>query len=318
VPSSTAPRPPERPSTPVHAVEHHYLLTRRHPTGPSTPEPIGAASSTCRSAHPRLVTKRRPSGRCGQYQKVDLDGVASELYQVPPSAFTAARDAKAAEALGSGDRALARQIKGLRRPTVAAWATNLLAHRRPTKLHEIVDLGASLRHAQETLAGDELRRLSRRRSELIGTLAEEAGNLAAEAGQPLSEAARADVEESLEAALVDDEAGKTLLAGHITRPLQLANLATMALGDGVPTDTGRKHRSGQVRPDSETRELRKVAEATQREREKAEREWQRVEEKLARAVELVERLREADGKARRRLRDAQAAERAAVRRLRLR
>lgn len=247
---------------------------------------------------------------------MDLDGVASELYQLPPSAFTGARDAKAAEAASSGDRAMAREIKALRRPTVSAWATNLLAHRRPAKLREIFELASSLRQAQANLAGDELRRLSRRRAELIGALAEEAEELAAEAGQPLSEVGRTDVEETLEAALVDEEAGKTVLSGRITKPLRLASLGTTTIDDVDPSDGSGGARSNAVRSETEARELRRVAAAATREREKAERELERIQEKLASAVAQVERLREADGAARRRRREAQASEREATRRLR--
>lgn len=242
--------------------------------------------------------------------------MARELYQLSPAAFTAARDAKAAEAASLGDRALAREIKTLRRPTVSAWATNLLAHRRAARLRQIVELGSSLRHAQQNLAGDELRRLSHRRAELIGALAKEAEELAAEAGQPLSEAGRTDVEETLEAALVDEAAGMAVLSGRITKPLRLASLGTMGLGDVDSARRGREGRSAPVSSDAETRELQKVAAATTREREKAERELERIEEKLAGATQQVERLREADGAARRRLREAQAAEREAARRLR--
>ena len=59
--------------------------------------------------------------------------VADRLYGLSPGDFTAARDAEA-KALAA-DKGIAARVKALRKPSIAAWAINLLvaewALRRP-------------------------------------------------------------------------------------------------------------------------------------------------------------------------------------------
>jgi hypothetical protein len=63
---------------------------------------------------------------------VDLESTLDELYALRPQEFTAARDARAAEARRAGDRELADRIRALRRPTLSAWAGNLLVRGSPS------------------------------------------------------------------------------------------------------------------------------------------------------------------------------------------
>ncbi|MER5184537.1 hypothetical protein ABT009_40555 [Streptomyces sp. NPDC002896] len=62
-----------------------------------------------------------------------LDAVADELYRMPPGGFTTTRDERAKVASASGDRELAEQIRRLRRPALAAWASNLWCASSQTK-----------------------------------------------------------------------------------------------------------------------------------------------------------------------------------------
>ncbi len=87
-------------------------------------------------------------------ERSDLDAIAAELYALPPAEFTAARNREA----GMADRSIAAQVKALRKPTVAAWAVNLLA--REGQLGEALELSAALREAQEDLDAAELARLN--------------------------------------------------------------------------------------------------------------------------------------------------------------
>ena len=59
-----------------------------------------------------------------------LEQVADELYGLPPGEFTEARDALVKRLRADKERDLANQVKGLRRPTVAAWALNQLVRNR--------------------------------------------------------------------------------------------------------------------------------------------------------------------------------------------
>ena len=52
-----------------------------------------------------------------------------ELYTLPLRDFIAARDRLAAKLAAANQRDRAREVKAFRRPTVAAWVVNQLAHR---------------------------------------------------------------------------------------------------------------------------------------------------------------------------------------------
>ncbi|MFI8103955.1 hypothetical protein [Streptomyces sp. NPDC086023] len=148
---------------------------------------------------------------------MELESAAAELYGLDPAGFTAARDAMAARVRQEGDRALAKRIAALRRPTVAAWAANLLARRRPAEAERLVELGRALGEAQRTLAGEELRELSHQRHVLVTALARDAVALAAEEGRPVSEPGLREIEQTLHAALADPAVAREWLAARLAR-----------------------------------------------------------------------------------------------------
>ncbi|MEV1179251.1 hypothetical protein, partial [Nonomuraea sp. NPDC049784] len=129
---------------------------------------------------------------------MDLDEVAGRLYALPPSEFTAAREAEARAAKEAGDVRLAREIAKLRKPTVSAWAVNRLAREHPEELAELLDVGERLRAAWQEQDAGALAELTRRRGDVtakVGRLARQQGGL--------SSAAAAEVDQTLEAAVVD-------------------------------------------------------------------------------------------------------------------
>jgi hypothetical protein len=150
---------------------------------------------------------------------VDLESTLDELYALRPQEFTAARDARAAEARRAGDRELADRIRALRRPTLSAWAGNLLVRREPERIRPLISLGEGLRDAHRTLDGEQLRELGRQQHLLVGALAREARRLAAEAGQPVGESAVHEIEATLHAVLADPDAARQWAAGHLAKPL---------------------------------------------------------------------------------------------------
>lgn len=92
----------------------------------------------------------------------DFEAITDALYVLAPTAFTAARNERADEVKKS-DPQLAKAIRALHRPTVAAWAANLLAHRHHDLVGQLMDLGQALREAQEHLAGEQMRGLADQR-----------------------------------------------------------------------------------------------------------------------------------------------------------
>ncbi|GAA1503092.1 hypothetical protein GCM10009730_02060 [Streptomyces albidochromogenes] len=150
---------------------------------------------------------------------MDLESVTDELYGLPPADFTPARNERVAAARTAGDRELAGRIQALRRPTLSAWASNLLVRRLPEQVQPLLSLGEGMRRAHRELDGDQLRELGRRQHDLVGALARQAGQLAAEAGHPVSEDVRHEVESTLHAVLADPRAAREWAAGCLAKPL---------------------------------------------------------------------------------------------------
>ncbi|WP_432020896.1 hypothetical protein [Streptomyces sp. 1222.5] len=150
---------------------------------------------------------------------MDLDAVADELYALRPEEFVAARDRRALDARRSGEQGLAAEIGALRRPSLAAWVSNLLVRREPDEVPPLLALGEELRRAHRELDGPRLRRLARRQNEVIGALARQARRLAGQAGHPVGEGVQREVEETLHAALADADAAREWAAGRLVKPL---------------------------------------------------------------------------------------------------
>ncbi|MEV6152178.1 hypothetical protein AB0L53_17690 [Nonomuraea sp. NPDC052129] len=146
--------------------------------------------------------------------------MAGRLYGLPPSEFTAARDAEARAAKDVGDVRLARDIAGLRKPTVSAAAVNRLAREHPDDLGELLSLGQELREAWERHDAEALAELTRRRGELAGRLSR---LIRREAG--LSAAAAAEAEQTLDAAVVDAGAAEEVRRGRLAKPLSYSGFA---------------------------------------------------------------------------------------------
>lgn len=218
-----------------------------------------------------------------------LDEIAAELYALTPAEFTAARNARAA----ASDPALAKRVKALRKPSVAAWAVNLLA--RQGQLADAIELSAALREAQEDLDAAELSRLGAQRRQLVAALAKQAVGLASDAGVTLSAGARDEVEKTVNAAVMDAAAAAAVLTARLVTTLEAGDIDPAALADAVGGSL-----PGAVEParrdDLAERRARKAAEKAAREAERlaneAERELARVEARRAKAQERVDHVRE--------------------------
>ncbi|KAF4409160.1 hypothetical protein [Streptomyces lycii] len=144
-----------------------------------------------------------------------VDEVADELYALPPGAFTAARDKAAQEA----PREQRRAIRALRRPTLAAWAVNLLVRADRKQVELLTRLGEELRAAHRDLDGTQLRELTAQQRQLVAALSRQAGRLTTEAGQGVSEGVLREVEATVHAALADPDAARRLSSGRLTKAL---------------------------------------------------------------------------------------------------
>lgn len=147
---------------------------------------------------------------------MDFSSAADELYGVPPADFVETRKRLVQEAKGAGDAALAKRIGALRRPTLSAWAVNLLARSAADELTGLLDVGEEMRAAWGSGRG--LGDLEQRRARLVGSLVRTAGELAADAGGALREQAVREVEDTLQAATVDAGVAEEVREGRLPQP----------------------------------------------------------------------------------------------------
>src|SRR5258706_6506747 len=79
------------------------------------------------------------------------DAALDGLYQGPLEEFTAARNELAKSLRADGAAAAADWVKGLPKPTRAAWLVNQLAVRKASEVAALLELGSELRAAQEEM-----------------------------------------------------------------------------------------------------------------------------------------------------------------------
>ncbi|MFI7107983.1 hypothetical protein ACIBK9_16825 [Nonomuraea sp. NPDC050227] len=254
---------------------------------------------------------------------MDLDEVAGRLYAVPPAEFTAVRAAEVRAAKEAGDVRLSRDIAKLRKPTVSAWAVNRLARQHPAELAELLGVGERLRAAWQAQDAGALAELTRSRGEATAKVA----RLARQAGG-LSAAAASEVDQTLDAAVVDAGAAEQVRAGRLAKPLSYSGFApapapaastepaTAASSEPRPGARGRgragKDAAAEARAEVEARQAREAKEAKEArkakeraEAEAAHREWAEALESVTRdydeRAEKVARLERKLAKARKRL-----------------
>jgi hypothetical protein len=144
---------------------------------------------------------------------------ADELYALLPEEFVPRRNALSAEAKKAGDKELAAEVKKLAKPTMAAWVVNMLVRRDADQVQQILELGAALRQAQQSMAGDELRQLGKQRRQLTAAVTRQARSLAGELGEKVTEQVAVQVEDTLHAAMIDEDAAKAVGTGLLLKPL---------------------------------------------------------------------------------------------------
>lgn len=143
---------------------------------------------------------------------------ADRLYGLPLPEFTPARDALAKE-LKTTDKELSARVKALKKPSVAGWVVNLLVRREQEQVEQVLAVGEALRDAQASLAGEELRALTRQRRQLTTAVTARARAVAKEAGQRITDSVADQVEATLTAAMLDEGAAAAVRSGLLTGAL---------------------------------------------------------------------------------------------------
>jgi hypothetical protein len=209
---------------------------------------------------------------------VDTEAEIDRLYGVPLDEFVAERTALAKRLTKDGDREAAARVKGLRKPTVGAWALNQAVRRRRSETEELLETGERLRAAHEQLlsGGDasELREAMKEERRLTSAIADCAEAIASETGKS-GPALRERVRSSLHAASVDEEVREELASGRFVREREAVGLGAFGASDGTEApasprrSTSKRKRSTKAAPDPKEKAAREREAKAAREREEA-------------------------------------------------
>jgi septal ring factor EnvC (AmiA/AmiB activator) len=146
--------------------------------------------------------------------------VAGELYGEPSGDFVARRNA-AASGAGKG---LAKEIKALRKPSAAAAAINALVRERAELVDDILAVGDRMRDAFADRDRAAIRELTQERQRLLHR---------ATNGLELSASVLREVEETLQAAVIDAAAAAAVRSGMLVRALESTGVDQVDVSDAV-------------------------------------------------------------------------------------
>ena len=214
--------------------------------------------------------------------------------------FTEARNELAKSLRSDGEPEAADWVKGLKKPTRAAWLVNQLGVRKPKDVAKLLEVGGELRRGQEEmLAGapdrEALRKAARREQEAVDSLVRTAEAIGREhkVGSTILDR----VTETLRAAAGDPEVARAIELGRLEREQRAASIG---LSGAVAPSPSRKGK----RAKGEAAERRARQEAARR-RKAAEGKVAAAEKRVDRARAAVDRARETLEEKERALRDAE-------------
>lgn len=167
---------------------------------------------------------------------------AEQLFDLPASDFVAARDDLVRRLKADGDRDEADRVKGMRRPTLAAWAVNQVVRQRPDEYAQLVEAGRvlqqAMRKAMSGVSDSGIRAATATRRDMVEALTERAADILADSGaRPDSHLD--DVAATFEAASADPEAAEQVGEGCLSAPVAAtadfgAGLAPLAVSETAP------------------------------------------------------------------------------------
>lgn len=230
------------------------------------------------------------------------DREADALYGLPLESFVRERDALAKRLRKEGRADEADAVKGLRKPTVVAWAVDQLAHHRPEELGRLLAAADRLREAQ-TRGSDDFAEAASAEREAVRAVTRAAGEILAGAGRAASDATLDGVARTLRAAAASEEARERLERGVLTDEVEptgfgdllgsLAASASSAPAAKPPKVDARARerkeaREALARARSHAKELREDATAAEREAAQLARAAERAERDAEKARERAE------------------------------
>ena len=160
----------------------------------------------------------------------DLDSELDELYQLPLSDFTSARNDLARRLKAEGRDEEADEVKGLRKPTVPARRVNQLASERELDVQRLRKAGEAVAKAQIDAASgrssDAFLEARQEEQRALARLSDAAKEIASR--ERLSAAAIDRAMETLRAAALSEEGRELLRRGRLTEELEAPGFEALA------------------------------------------------------------------------------------------
>jgi len=225
-----------------------------------------------------------------------------DLYGASLDEFVARRDERARALRKEGKRDEAEEVKKLRKPTVAAWAVNMLARREGPRVKGLLDAGERLRTAHAKLLSGgpsaDVQEASRAERKAVEELVDAAARILAEAGRSATETTLDRIRDTLHAAASDERVRELVRKGRVVEDEEATGFALTGLAPAAgarPRGRAEKARPDPARERAEKRRRaaeERAAEA-RRELEEAERRVEEAKRALAGAEKEAKRRRSA-------------------------
>jgi hypothetical protein len=215
----------------------------------------------------------------------------NELFHGPLEEFTTTRNELAKSLRSSVDAEAADWVKGLQKPTRAAWLVNQLAVRKPKEVARLLEAGRELRAAQEEmLAGatdrEKLRAAASAEQEAIDSLMRAAEAIGREHGVGAQILTR--VEETLRAASSDPQVAEAIENGRLAREQRASGIGLVGSATAKAPARGRKQDDREAAERHARQQQAKRRKAAERKLASAEKRVERERAKLERSREAVE------------------------------
>jgi hypothetical protein len=213
-----------------------------------------------------------------------------ELFHGPLEEFTAARNELAKSLRSDGDAEASDWVKGLKKPSRAAWLVNQLAVRKPKDVRKLLEVGEELRAAQEEmLAGstdsEKLREVAGRERDAVDSLVQTAEAIGREHGVGSQILDR--VGETLQAATSDPDVAEAIEKGTLVREQRASGIGLVGTATPKAPPRGRKKDEREAAQRRERQQQAKRRKEAERKLATAEKRLEREQAKLERARETV-------------------------------
>ena len=215
----------------------------------------------------------------------------SDLLSIPLADFTEARNELASNLIEQGRKDEAAEVKRLKKPSISAWTTNQLAHKRPDQIQRLVE---TQRRLHEGVDAQSMRDLSTVRRKVVASLLASAHEILAESGSPASSSTLAKVEQTLLSATSDNELD-ALQQGRLTGDLVSPGFDAIEGFEVLASAPPKEDKPAMKRAE----ELAQAASAAERLAAEARAEAERLTDALTEAKKAAERAARAAEKAER-------------------